>query len=625
MSEYHRLLNQQIELARQSDGIDQDRLFQLMSDAYEEHDRDRRRSDRAQRLMEEELEEANAELQKALADSKLQGLRFKAALDNMPLGLAMFDKAGGLVVCNQAWLSLYDIPNTAQLSQTQLSEILSHSQALGMNKSPNNRVLALEHCALRTDQPCQIEQEWPNKRDVIIKRSPISDGGYLDMIEDITETKQAREKIDHMASFDALTDLPNRVLFRNHLIEAIKSSGRGQKSAVMCLDLDRFKAVNDTLGHPIGDALLIEVSKRLQNSLRATDTAARLGGDEFAIVARQVKNENEINRMAQRIINAISQPYMINGHQIIIGVSIGIEMIESPKLHPDEMIRNADLALYQAKAKGRSTYCFFVTDMHTSLNRRRELELELRMALKRNEFEVHYQPQYCIKKEKICGYEALVRWRSPIKGLVPPMEFISLCEEIGLIDELGEWVLRRACTDAVQLGNDITMAVNLSPVQFKTKKLVDSVKAILAETGINPQLLELEVTESVMISNTKETLAILTELKALGVKISLDDFGTGYSSLSYIRNFPFDKIKIDQSFVRGLGVAGDSLAIIRAVSGICTSLGIVSTAEGVETQEQYQILKNENCDMIQGYLFGKPTPMSDMKAHWHAAETRKIA
>jgi diguanylate cyclase (GGDEF)-like protein len=382
---------------------------------------------------------------------------------------------------------------------------------------------------------------------------------------------------------------------------------------VLCLDLDHFKRINDSLGHPIGDALLIEVASRLTTCVGPGDTVARLGGDEFAIVQSCDGDEpSAVPALASRIVEIVSAPYEIAGHQLVIGVSVGISLAPDDGDNPDDLLKNADLALYRAKADGRNTYRFFETGMDARAQARRVMELDLRLALQRNEFEVHYQPIRDIATNEIAVCEALVRWRHPERGLIAPIQFIPLAEETGLIGQLGEWVLRQACRDAARW-TTACVAVNLSPVQFRDRDLVATVKDALTQSGLPADRLELEITESVLLQNSEGTRAMLHALRRFGIKISLDDFGTGYSSLSYLRSFPFDKIKIDRSFVNEIATGKDSLAIIRAVTGLGRSLGITTTAEGVETDEQLDLLSREGCTQAQGYLISKPRPVAELE------------
>jgi len=444
--------------------------------------------------------------------------------------------------------------------------------------------------------------------------------------EDISERKRAEAQIARLAHYDPLTDLPNRVLFQTSLREALGRSARqGESVAVHCIDLDRFKVVNDTLGHPAGDALLRAAAERLRGCAREGDTVARLGGDEFAVVQCGVTHASDASRLATRIVEAMAQPFDIQGQQVVAGASVGVALSPEDGLESDELLQKADMALYRAKSDGCGSFHFFERAMDEILQARRLLELDLRRALGAGEFILHYQPLYSLTEDRVTGCEALVRWRHPERGLVSPAEFISLAEEIGLIGALGDWVLRAACHEASGWPEGIRLAVNLSPVQFRGRHLVESVVSSLAASGLDPRRLELEITESVLLQDSAANLAVLHDLKSLGVRISMDDFGTGYSSLSYLRSFPFDKIKIDQTFVRDITHDADALAIIKAVTDLGASLGIVTTAEGVESLEQLEQLRRQGCQEIQGYVISRPVPACDLAAIWKAVGTDSAA
>ncbi|HEU5275110.1 MAG TPA: EAL domain-containing protein [Xanthobacteraceae bacterium] len=432
--------------------------------------------------------------------------------------------------------------------------------------------------------------------------------------QETEERVRAEALVNHMARHDALTLLPNRVLFRENLKQDIARARRDHPLAVLCLDLDNFKAVNDTLGHPIGDALLKMVAERLAGCLETSDMVARLGGDEFAIVQREGSQPVGARVLAQSLIDAIGAPFDVDGHTVVIGTSVGIALAPNDGDGPDEALKNADLALYRAKAEGRGTYRFFEAAMDAEMQARRLLDLDLRAALARDEFELYYQPLVDLQAAELNGFEALLRWKHPVRGMVSPADFIPLAEEIGVITSIGAWVLKQACAEAARWPSHLTIAVNLSPVQFKNRALVLDVIAALGASGLAANRLELEITEAVMLQDTEATLATLRQLKDLGVHISMDDFGTGYSSLSYLRKFPFDKIKIDQSFVRDLESRPESMAIVRAVAGLGSTLGIPTTAEGVETLDQLKAVKAEGCTQVQGFLIGKPQPASQIPA-----------
>jgi len=459
------------------------------------------------------------------------------------------------------------------------------------------------------------------------RRIPFGAGpAILIAVVDVTERKQAEARIAYMAHHDALTDLPNRVLFHERLDELLARVRRhGENLAVHCLDLDHFKGVNDTLGHPIGDELLKTVAQRLSRCLRDSDMVARLGGDEFAIVQYPIGSPNEASTLADALIAVVSEPYEVQGHEFVVGASIGIALAPDDGDAADVLLRNADMALYRAKAEGRGTAQFFEPEMDRRIQARRMLELDLRKAFANGEFELFYQPLICLNTDAVSGFEALLRWRHPERGMIAPAEFIPLAEEIGLIVSLGEWVLRTACNEAMRWPAELNVAVNLSPAQFRSRGVVKAVLTALAYSRLPADRLELEITESVLLGETEANLATLHQLREIGVRISMDDFGTGYSSLSYLRCFPFDKIKIDRSFVKELAERPDCVAIIRAVAGLGMSLGIATTAEGVETPEQLERVRAEGCTEVQGYLFSPPRPASELGDFIRSVDAKRAA
>ncbi len=468
---------------------------------------------------------------------------------------------------------------------------------------------ASEHVAV-------CERTMPNGTVIEIRSGHLPDGSVVQTFTDITKRCEAEAHVTRLAAEDPLTGLPNRRVFRTALDQIGRRSRRNGDDAatdtgfaVLFLDLDRFKVVNDTLGHRIGDALLQEVAKRLQQPLREDTVLARLGGDEFAIVVPSVTDRRPVEALANALVEAVIQPYEINGHRIRSSVSIGIAIGPTDGENADDLLMAADLALYAVKAKNRGTYEFYRSSMNKDLNSRRQMELDLREAIDRNELELHYQPLMNVRRDGISGFEALARWRHPDKGMVPPGIFIPVAEDSGLILQLGEWALLQACRTAATWPDDIKIAVNLSPVQFSSHNLVETIERTLSETGLAPQRLELEITERIFMDSSEGTLAILRRLKDLGIRIAMDDFGTGYSSLSYLRSFPFDKIKIDRAFVSDLAVHTDHVVIVQAVISIARALGMTTTAEGVETDGQYQFLKALGCDEVQGYLFSPPVPI----------------
>jgi diguanylate cyclase (GGDEF)-like protein len=425
---------------------------------------------------------------------------------------------------------------------------------------------------------------------------------------------EADAQLGYMAQHDALTELPNRLLFRSRLHEELIRSRRGASFALLCLDLDGFKDVNDSFGHPVGDLLLQAVTDRLRQETRETDTVARLGGDEFAIIQAGAEQPAAVIVLAERLVARLAEPFHLDIHHATIGVSIGIAMLPGDGGDADTALKNADLALYRAKADGRGTYRFFEPDMDAAMQRRSALVRDLRHGLKIGQFELFYQPIMDKDAVRIQSFEALLRWRHPERGLVLPDEFIPVTEEVGIIKPLGAWVLAKACADAMRWPERIGVAVNLSSVQFINGNLVQEVRHALYASGLPPHRLELEVTETVLIQNSEATLALLNELKALGVSIALDDFGTGYSSLGYLRKFPFDRVKIDKSFVQDLRVSGDATAIVRSVTRLCQALGMATTAEGVETAQQFDGVQANGCTHVQGYLFSRPVPAAEIPA-----------
>jgi diguanylate cyclase (GGDEF)-like protein len=426
-----------------------------------------------------------------------------------------------------------------------------------------------------------------------------------------------------MALHDGLTGLPNRVLLNERLEHALARVERGDMVAVHILDLDHFKQVNDTLGHAVGDKLLQMVSERLKAQVRETDTIARMGGDEFAIVQVSLSQAADATAQADRIITALSEPYLIDAHHVMTGTSVGISIAPTDGTSADQLIKNADLALYRAKSDGRSTFRFFESGMDAQMQARRSLEQDLRRALAGGELELHYQPISNLTSNRISGCEALIRWRHPEKGMIPPSAFIPLAEETGLIVPIGEWVVRQACLTAARWPADIKIAVNLSPAQLRSPGLPQVIISALAASGLAPDRLELEITETVLLHDSEATLATLHQLRELGVRIAMDDFGTGYSSLSHLQRFPFDKIKIDRSFVSNIVGNASSLNIVRAVAALANGLGVIATAEGVETEAQLNAVKSEGCAEMQGYLLSRPVPADEVERFFRLGKSRR--
>ncbi len=564
-------------------------------------------------LTRRERSEASLARQNVALDLSRQ--QFDSALDNMSQGLTFFDRNQNLVVCNRRYREIYLLsPDQTQAGAT-LLDILNQRVARGtfMDMSPAD-YLAERMAASRAAAPFDAEDQLSDGRTIALHHQPLPNGSWVTTHEDITERRRAEASLVFMAVHDMLTRLPNRILFRERLEQAIGMVGRGSGCAVLCLDLDRFKQVNDTLGHPVGDGLLRAAADRLRNCVHEVDTVARLGGDEFAIIQLAVTRPEEAEVLANRIIGALTKPFEVDGHPISVGASIGVALAPADGVTVEALLRNADLALYLAKMEGRGTERFFESALDARLQVRRQLETDLRDAIVHQEFEVYYQPLVNLVSGKITSFEALLRWHHPTRGLVSPLDFIPLSEETGLIVEIGEWVLRRACFEAENWPSDIGVAVNLSPVQFERGDLVAAVVAALDASGLHPSRLELEITESSVLKDSDRTRAMLHQFRAMAITVALDDFGTGYSSLSNLRSFPFDKIKIDQTFVRDLVEDAEAMAIIRAVTGLGRGLCIKTTAEGVETLEQLAELRAEGCNEVQGFIFSRPRPAHELPA-----------
>jgi diguanylate cyclase (GGDEF)-like protein len=538
----------------------------------------------------------------------VQEQRFDTALQNMLQGLLMISHSGQLLVANRRMHDLVGLPPGTLTPGMNYREVQDCIVARGNVSADDMRSLVTRRMALLDHgQRAVVTWELSDGRAFNVTHLPMAEG-WLATYEDIGDRRRAEARMVYLAHHDALTELPNRLLFRAKLNDALAYARRGDLLALLCLDLDQFKAVNDTLGHPVGDLLLRAVAERLLHQTRDTDTVARLGGDEFAIVMAPLDKPTEAIQLAGRLVELMAPPFEVSGHQIVIGTSIGIAFAPQDGLDADTLLRCADLALYRAKVDGRGVYRLFHAEMDAQMQKRRLLELDLRQALSAGQFEVFYQPVIDLHARAVTSVEALVRWRHPERGLVSPADFIPLAEEIGLIVPLGEWVLRTACATVASWPGALCVAVNLSPAQFRTRNLVSTVTQALNEANLSPDRLELEITETVMLQDTDSTLATLHRLHDLGVRIAMDDFGTGYSSLSYLRRFPFDRIKIDQSFVRDLSRRPDCGAIIRAVAGLSHELGMATTAEGVETREQLDLVTRAGCAEIQGYLFSPAVP-----------------
>ncbi|GJD64165.1 putative bifunctional diguanylate cyclase/phosphodiesterase [Methylobacterium frigidaeris] len=551
---------------------------------------------------------------RARADAKLaeQNRRLDHALIHMSHGLVLFDADHRVTVVNRQFLDLYGLsPETVHPGITAEELIHRRTEAgnfPGLRPEEAWRQVR-ERLATRTRY--RLDQTLLDGRVIAVTYAPTPEGGFVTVHEDVTAAKRAEAQIVHMARHDALTGLPNRALLHEGLAEALaKAPASGGVTAVLCLDLDRFKTVNDTLGHAVGDKLLREVTARLASTIRdqaeaGLATLARLGGDEFAVIL-QPTSRFRAGRLAGRLIEAVGRDYEIDGKRVAVGLSIGVALAPTDGQDSEGLLRAADMALYRAKAEGRNVHRFFEPAMDVAVQTRRSVELDLRVALAEQQFALAFQPFLDLSTNRIAGFEALVRWHHTVRGVVSPAAFVPIAEETGMIVPLGEWVLRRACHEAARWPQAVRVSVNLSPVQFRSGDIDATVIAALREAKLDPRRLELEITEGVLLQDNASTLAILHRLKGLGVRIAMDDFGTGYSSLGYLRAFPFDKIKIDRAFVADLSVRPDALAIVRAVTTLADSLGMTTTAEGVETEEQLAHLRDAGCTEVQGYLVSRP-------------------
>jgi diguanylate cyclase (GGDEF)-like protein len=495
-------------------------------------------------------------------------------------------------------------------------QLIRHSIRAGNYKSRSVKQVIRELAAgLAQDTFEQFQTSPDGERVIAVSRRMMAEGGSVIILEDVTERQRAQERIAHLAKFDELTGLANRTQFRERINALLASpEQRDNQVTIHLIDLDRFKAINDTLGHPVGDKLLQEVAARLSAVIKPEDMITRFGGDEFVVLQTATKRRQHAKSLAQRLAKALDRPFEIDGHRMDIGASIGIAMAPKDGTDADQILKKADMALYAAKNGGRGSHRFFAAEMEDAVQARRTLELDLRDALALNQFELYFQPLVDLRSGRITTCEALLRWKHPERGWVPPSVFIPVVEETGGIIALGEWVLHRACVEAATWPQDIKVAVNLSPVQFKERTLALQVVSALAKSGLAAHRLELEITERVLLEESGGTLATMEQFKLLGVGTALDDFGTGYSSLNYLHKFPFHKIKIDQSFIRDLGQERDARAIIGAVVSLGEGLGKVVVAEGIETEEQNKLVTAQGCHEGQGYLFGRPMDADAMRA-----------
>ena len=553
-------------------------------------------------------------------DMSLLATRFDTALNNMPHGLCMFDSKHRIVVSNQKLKQQTGLPADYDLKGSTVRNLVESIVAAGMISGFNAQSLIDRLDArLSGTEDDAFGVDMLNGRTLEFTVQPMENGGMVALVEDITERKIAEAKINHLAQFDPLTGLPNRNVLRDHMERALGAWRPDNMCAVHFVDLDQFKQVNDTLGHTRGDMLLEAVAERLQSSIRDADVISRFGGDEFVIFQAPIKSLDQAEALATRALNAVAGTYDLDGHKVVVTASIGIAVAKN-RIDPDQFLRNADMALYQAKSDGRGTWRWFEAKMEANAQARRNLELDLRNALENEAFELYYQPLFNLKTRRIEACEALLRWPHGERGMISPSEFIPVAEEMGLIVEIGNQVLYKACLECRRWPGDTAVAVNLSSIQFDRSNVPALVRETLAATNLAPQRLELEITESTLLQDTKRTRADLNQLAELGVKISLDDFGTAYSSLSYLHSFPLHKVKIDQSFLQGLGDDERRVTLLRGITRLSAQLGLKVVVEGVETQEQFDLLAAEDSiDEVQGYLLCRPVPAADLRKLLYAS------
>jgi diguanylate cyclase (GGDEF)-like protein len=546
---------------------------------------------------------------------------FEIALNNMGRGLSMFDAQQRLIVCNKRYREIFSLPEALTKPGTPFADIVryhvkkesgrdSPEEVEGQRQWINNHV-----AEMRLGRSFSSTRHLKDGRTILVSNQPLPDGGWVDLLEDISEKCEAEGKISWLARHDTLTELANRFHFREELNKTISELQPGEAFALHWIDLDRFKEVNDTLGHPVGDALLKSVAKRLRGVLREPDIVARLGGDEFAIIQRGAATEEQATHLASRIVRTIAQPHQVLGHTVGVGASLGIVIAPKDGTNADELIKKADIALYEAKASGRGTYRVYKGTGIPSGEQRQTLEADLRTAQLKGELELYYQPIINAATRDIAGFEALLRWNHPTLGRIAPADFIPLAEETGLIVEMGAWVLNEACREAMRWSRPVRVMVNLSPLQFEQGDLYNVIAGALAGSGLPAARLELEITEGLLLRDDFATTETLHKLRGLGVSIALDDFGTAYASLSYLRSFPFDKIKIDRSFMRDLEHPNqkECMAIVNAVTGLARQLQMTTVAEGVESLEHVNSAIVAGCEEVQGFFFSKPVPASEVE------------
>jgi diguanylate cyclase (GGDEF)-like protein len=550
--------------------------------------------------------------------------QFDTALNNMPHGLCMFSAGGRLAVMNHRFGELMDLSVNFAVRGASAADIISACVAAGSISAESGNLILdeIEHAVMK--EIVTADPDLKRGRTLSWTFQPMAGGGTVLLLEDITERTNAEAKISHLARYDELTALPNRVSFRDEIERFLALPHNVERlSALLFIDLDQFKQVNDTLGHPCGDQLLCAVANRLREMLRPEDFVARFGGDEFVVFQQHIASPEDAAALARRIVERLSERYRIENHLVEIGASVGIALTSPQGSSADTLLKNADMALYRAKADGRGTFCFFRDEMAATVEARRILELDLRKALANEEFELFYQPLVNLKSGKITTCEALLRWNHPVRGTVSPVDIIPVAEDMGLIVDLGRWILRRACLECMKWPEGVSVAVNFSPQQFHQRDVLSEIRYALEVSGLPAHRLEIEITESSLLRNTQLTHDILSQLHALGVRISLDDFGTGYSSLSYLHNFPMQKVKIDRSFLEGIDT-DRPLTLLRGVARLSADLGMSVVVEGIETNEQLELISADGTvTEAQGYLFSRPVPAVRMRQLLNASHGRR--
>ena len=550
--------------------------------------------------------------------------QFDTALNNMPHGLCMFRADGRLAVMNHRFSEMMTLSDDFVQRGASASDIVDACVLAGSVSAISGKIILSEIENTEARDIITADPDVARGRSLSWTFQPMADGGAVVLLEDITERRNAEARISHLARYDELTALPNRVNFRDEIVRLLAAQQDAEQlSALLFVDLDQFKQVNDTLGHPCGDQLLCAVADRLREMLRPEDFVARFGGDEFVVFQQNLNSPEDAASLARRVVDRLSEPYKIDNHLVEIGASVGIA-VTAPGISADTLLKNADMALYRAKADGRGTFCFFREELAQTVEARRILELDLRKALANEEFELFYQPLVNLKSGKLTTCEALLRWNHPVRGTVSPIEIIPVAEDMGLIVDLGRWILRKACMECMQWPEAVSVAVNFSPQQFHQRDVLSEVRYALGVSGLPAQRLEIEITESSLLRNTQLTHDVLSQLHALGVRISLDDFGTGYSSLSYLHNFPLQKVKIDRSFLEGIDT-DRPLTLLRGVARLSADLGMSVVVEGIETNEQLELISADGTiTEAQGYLFSRPVPAVRIRQLLNASHGRRV-